>query len=197
MVWLTIQNNLIKWKKIRVANMKETIDREFTRDALADHLTALAEQLKKGGLVMDKRTWTVPDNLGVKIRIKEKKGRISYRLSCRWSTLADYGIAERDTVDQWKQSMKSVKKELSAAFKKVNKDVKASGLPSKATLEQLNASSNAMQRLADPEWSDGMDIYMDHLKNLNHACASGQKEVVLHEVSDLRNCMRLCHKEFK
>ena len=177
--------------------MKETIDRELTRDALADHLMVLAEQLKKGGLTMDNRTWSVPDNLGVKIKIKEKKGRISYRLSCRWSTLADYDTAERDAVDRWKQSMKSVKKELSTAFKNLNKEVKASGLPSDRTLRQLNAGSQAMQQLADPEWTESMGIYMDHLENLNHASASGQKEVVLHEVNDLRNCMRSCHSEFK
>ena len=54
-----------------------------------------------------------------------------------------------------------------------------------------------MKQLAFPEWSDAMDIYMDHLENLNHAAVSGQAEVVLHEVGDLRNCMRSCHKEFK
>ena len=177
--------------------MKETIHRELTRDALADHLIALAEQLKKGGLTMDKRTWTVPDNLEVKIKVKEKKGRISYRLSCRWSTLEDYDTAERAEVDQWKRSMKSVKKELSTAFKNLNKEVKASGLPTDRTLKQLNAGSKALKQLADPEWADGMDIYMGHLENLNHAAASGQKEVVLHEVNDLRNCMRSCHGEFK
>ena len=92
--------------------MKETIDKELTRDALAEHLLVLAEQLKKGGLTMERRTWTVPDNLNVKIKVKEKKGRISYRLSCQWSTLGDYDVAERDKVDQWTKSLKSVKKEL-------------------------------------------------------------------------------------
>lgn len=93
--------------------------------------------------------------------------------------------------------MKSVKKELSSAFKKLNQEVKTSDLPSDKTLKQLNDSSVVMKQLADPEWSDAMDIYMDHLENMNHAAASGQKEVVLHEVSDLRNCMRSCHKAFK
>jgi XXXCH domain-containing protein len=106
-------------------------------------------------------------------------------------------MAERDKVDQWKLSMKSVKKELSTAFEKLNQEVKTSGLPSDKTLKQLNDSSVAMKNLADPEWSDAMDIYMDHLENLNHAAISGQKEVVLHKVSDLRNYMRSCHKEFK
>lgn len=177
--------------------MKETIDKELTRDELAEHLVALADQLKKGGLTMEKRTWTVPDSLLVRIKVKEKKGRISYRLSCQWSTLGDYDTAERDKVDQWKLSLKSVKKELSTAFNKLNQDVKTSGLPSERTVKQLTDSSVAMKQLADPEWSDAMDIYMDHLENLNHAAESGQKEVVLHEVNDLRNCMRSCHKEFK
>ena len=177
--------------------MKETIDKELTREALAEHLTTLADHLRKGGLAMDERTWTVPDTLSVRIKVKEKKGRISYRLSCQWSTLADYNVAERDKVDQWKLSMKSVKKELSSAFKKLNQEVKTSDLPSDKTLKQLNDSSVVMKQLADPEWSDAMDIYMDHLENMNHAAASGQKEVVLHEVSDLRNCMRSCHKAFK
>ena len=177
--------------------MKETIDRELTREALAEHLIALADQLQKGGLTMAKRTWTVPDSLGVRIRVKEKKGRISYRLSCRWSTLADYNTTERDEIDQWKRSMKSIKKELSKAFKKLNQEIKTAGLPSKNTLMQLNESSNAMEQLSDPEWSEAMAIYMDHLRNLNHAADTGQKEVVAHEVGDLRNCMRSCHNEFK
>ena len=169
--------------KQRAYNMKETIDKELTRDALAEHLTALAEQLRNGGLTMEKRTWTVPDNLGVRIKVKEKKGRISYRLSCQWSTLADYDTAERDEVDQWKQSMKSVKKELSTAFKKLNQEVKATGMPSERTLALLNKSSRAMKQLGDPEWADAMDIYMDHLENLNHAAGSGQREVVAHEAA--------------
>ena len=177
--------------------MKETINKELTRDDLAEHLIALADQLRKGGLTMEERTWTVPDALNVRIRVKEKKGRISYRLSCQWSTLGDYDMAERDKVDQWKLSMKSVKNELSTAFKKLNQEVKTSGLPSDKTLKQLKDSSVAMKNMADPEWSDAMDIYMDHLENLNPAAISGQKEVVLHEVSDLRNCMRSCHKDFK
>ena len=177
--------------------MKETMDKELTREALAEHLISLAEQLRRGGLTMQKRTWTVPDNLGVRIKVKEKKGRISYRLSCQWSTLGDYDTDERKEVDQWKQSMKSVKKELSTAFKNLNKEIKAAGLPSERTLKQFNDSSRAMGELTDPEWSEAMDIYMDHLENLNRAASSGQKEVVIHEVGDLRNCMRSCHKEFK
>jgi amphi-Trp domain-containing protein len=53
--------------------MKETIDKELTRDDLAEHLIALADQLRKGGLTMEERTWTVPDALNVRIRVKEKK----------------------------------------------------------------------------------------------------------------------------
>ena len=50
--------------------MKETIDKALTREALAEHLMALADQLRKGGLTMDRPTWTVPDNLVVKIKVK-------------------------------------------------------------------------------------------------------------------------------
>lgn len=53
--------------------MKETIDKELTREALAEHLTTLADHLRKGGLAMDERTWTVPDTLSVRIKVKEKK----------------------------------------------------------------------------------------------------------------------------
>lgn len=177
--------------------MKEKSHKAFTRDALADHLISLAEQLRNGELNTDGRAWTVPDTVDAKIKVKEKKGRISYRLTCHWSTLSDYDPVDRDKVDQWKQSMKSVKKKLSAAFKKLNQDVKADGLPAETTLKQMNESSTAMRRLADPEWAEAMSIYMDHLENLNHAAVSGQKAVVLHEVEDLRHCMKACHREFK
>jgi hypothetical protein len=53
--------------------MKETIDKELTREALAEHLMALADQLRKGGLTMDRRTWTDRTISVSKSRSKRKR----------------------------------------------------------------------------------------------------------------------------
>ena len=51
--------------------------------------------------------------------------------------------------------------------------------------------------MAEPEWANAMQEYIDHLSNLEHAVDKRQQEVMLHELRDLQNCMSPCHREFK
>ena len=65
--------------------------------------------------------------------------------------------------------------------------------PSKDFVE----SSRAFAAMAEPDWANAMQEYLDHLANLEHAVANRQQEVMLHELRDLQNCMSSCHREFK
>jgi hypothetical protein len=51
--------------------------------------------------------------------------------------------------------------------------------------------------MAEPDWAQAMQEYLDHLANLEHAVDMRQPEVMLHELRDLQNCMNSCHREFK
>jgi amphi-Trp domain-containing protein len=90
--------------------MADKIEREFGRDEFADYLTTIAEQLRAGKLSSEKGTWTVPEKFGAKIQLKEKKGRIALKLNWSWSTLADYSQKDRKQINDWHESMKTVKK---------------------------------------------------------------------------------------
>jgi hypothetical protein len=59
------------------------------------------------------------------------------------------------------------------------------------------AINRAFAAMAEPDWENAMQEYLDHLANLEHAVEGRQWEVMLHETRDLQNCMSSCHREFK
>jgi len=177
--------------------MADKIEKEFSRNELADYLTTMAEQLRAGKLSSEKGIWTVPEKFGAKIQIKEKKGRIELKLNCRWSTLGDYTQQDRDQINDWHESMKTVKKRMGSSFKEVTKAAEKGAFPEKRSIEDFVATSRIFAESADPEWSDAMDEYMDHLENFIRAVEKQQLEVMLHEIRDLQYRMKACHKEFK
>ena len=130
-------------------------------------------------------------------RFKEKKGRLAVKLSWTWSTLKDYDHPARDEVHRWQESMKTVKKRLGADFKNLQRVVRQGDFPDDRTLNDFVASSQAFAAMAEPDWQEAMQEYLDHLANLQHAVAQRQMEVMLHELRDLQNCMASCHREFK
>ena len=73
--------------------MGEKDEQTMTRLELADHLKNLSEELRRGTLAAQGRHWTVPDDLEVRMEVKEKKGRLVAKLSWSWSTLGDYDRA--------------------------------------------------------------------------------------------------------
>lgn len=177
--------------------MADKIEKEFSRNELADYLTTMAEQLRAGKLSSEKGIWTVPEKFGAKIQLKEKKGRIELKLNCRWSTLGDYTQQDRDQINDWHESMKTVKKRMGSSFKEVTKAAEKGAFPEKRSIEDFVATSRIFAESADPEWSDAMDEYMDHLENFIRAVEKQQLEVMLHEIRDLQYRMKACHKEFK
>jgi XXXCH domain-containing protein len=177
--------------------MADKIEKEFSRDELADYLTTMAEQLRSGKLTSEKGIWTVPEKFGAKIQLKEKKGRIALKLNCGWSTLGDYTQQDRDQINDWHKSMKTVKKRMGSSFKEITKTAAKGAFPEKKSIEDFVATSRIFAESADPEWSDAMDEYMDHLENFIRAVEKQQLEVMLHEIRDLQYRMKACHKEFK
>lgn len=177
--------------------MADKIEKEFSRSEFADYLARMAEQIRTGKLSSEKGIWTVPDTFGAKIQLKEKKGRIELKFGCRWSTLADYTPQDRDEVKSWQESMKTVKKRMGTSFKEVTRAAERGVFPEKQSVEDFVATSRIFAESADPEWSEAMDEYMDHLENFIHAVEEKQLEVMLHEIRDLQYRMKACHKEFK
>jgi len=177
--------------------MGEKDEQTISRLELADYLKDLSEQLRRGALAAQGRHWTVPDELDVRMEVKEKKGRLHARLSWSWSTLEDYDRGSRDEVSRWQDSMKTVKKRLGAAFKALQQAVSQDAWPDDRTLSDFVESSRAFAAMAEPDWENAMQEYLDHLANLEHAVANRQQEVMLHELRDLQNCMSSCHREFK
>ena len=164
---------------------------------LADYFQNLADQLRRGALEVRGHHWSVPPELSVRTEFKEKKGRLAVKLSWAWSTLKDYDHPARDEVHRWQESMKTVKKRLGADFKNLQRVVRQGDFPDDRTLNDFVASSQAFAAMAEPDWQEAMQEYLDHLANLQHAVAQQQMEVMLHELRDLQNCMTSCHREFK
>jgi XXXCH domain-containing protein len=177
--------------------MGEKDEQTMSRLELADHLKNLSEDLRRGALAAQGRHWNVPDNLEVRMEFKEKKGRLVAKLNWSWSTLEDYDRGSRDEVSRWQDSLKTVKKRLGAAFKALQQAVSQGGWPDDRTLKDFVESSRAFAAMAEPDWANAMQEYLDHLANLQHAVEGRQQEVMLHELRDLQNCMAACHREFK
>jgi XXXCH domain-containing protein len=178
-------------------NMADKVEKEFSRNELAYYLTTMAEQLRSGKISSEKGIWTVPEKVGVKIQLKEKKGSLELKLNCRWSTLGDYSQQERDQINGWHASMKTVKKRMGSSFKEVTGAAGKGTFPAKKSIADFVATSRIFAEAADPEWSDAMAEYMDHLENFIRAFEEQQLDVMLHEIRDLQYRMKACHKEFK
>ena len=177
--------------------MGEKNEPTLSRLELADYLKNLSEELRRGAMEAQGRHWTVPDELDVRMEFKEKKGRLHAKLSWSWSTLKDYDHVSREEVNRWQGDLKTVKKRLGAGFKALQQAVSQGAFPDEQTLRDFVESSRAFAAMAEPDWANAMQEYLDHLANLEHAVAGRQQEVMLHELRDLQNCMAACHREFK
>ena len=177
--------------------MADKIEKQFSRNALADYLQAMADQLRAGRLSSEGGIWNVPEVVEVKNQLKEKKGRMEFKLNCRWSTLGDYSQQDRDQINDWHKSMKTVKKRMGSSFKAVAETAAKGIFPDKKSIADFVATSKIFAASADPEWSGAMAEYMDHLENFIRAVDEQQLEVMRHEVRDLQYRMKACHKEFK
>ena len=177
--------------------MGDKIEKEFSRNEFAEYLETLAGQLRGGKISSAKGVWTVPEEFGGKIQTKEKKGRIELKISCRWSTLADYTEQDREQISNWHHSMTAVKKRMGSSFKEITKSAAGGKFPETRSVDDFVGTSRVFAETADAEWKDAMDEYMDHLENFVRAIKEQQFEVMNHEIRDLQYRMKACHKEFK
>ncbi len=177
--------------------MGEKDERTMDRLELADFLASLGEQLRRGILSVHGRQWTVPEVIGVHLEFKEKKGHMSARLGWSWSTLGDYDQAAREEVARWQGDLKMVKKRMSVTFKELQRVVGQGAFPDERLLRDLAESSRSFAAMAETDWQEAMQEFLDHLANLQHAVANRQQEVMLHELRDLQNRMAACHREYK
>jgi XXXCH domain-containing protein len=177
--------------------MGDKIKKKLGRMELADYLETLGRQLRSGKIELEGRTWTVPESIGATIQFKEKKGRLLTKLSWGWTTIGDYEKKDREEITRWKTSLKGVKKQLNASFKKLQQATAKGELPDETTLRAFLEQSSAFSEMAESDWQGAMEEYMDHLANLQRAVEGGQVEVARHEIRDIRNRMVECHREFK
>jgi XXXCH domain-containing protein len=177
--------------------MADKIEKEFGRLEFADYLSTLAEQIRAGKILSETGGWSIADSIAAKIQLKEKKGRIELKINGRWSTLADYTAQDRQRINDWHSSMKAVKKRMGTSFKALTEAAEKGVFPDKKSLDDFVATSRVFAESADPDWSDAMDEYMDHLENFIRAVQGQQREVMLHEIRDLQYRMKACHREFK
>ena len=177
--------------------MKEYIEKTLNRKELAKHFEELARWIREGRFSSANREWSVPDEIDTKIQFKEKKGRFEAKLKFRWSTLKDYDPGARKAVDDWQDSVKSIKKRMSGAYKNISRTLNNHQFPDEKDIEALVQSSQAFLRIVDSDMEDAMKEFMDHLDNLRQSKASGLLGVMEHEVRDIGSRMRNCHREFK
>jgi XXXCH domain-containing protein len=177
--------------------MGEKAERTLNRLELADYLQDLSEQLRRGFFEAQGRQWTVPDAIEARLEFKEKHGRLQAKLAWSCGTLPDYGPTPRDQIAPGTDSLKTVKKRLGVSFKALQQAMSQGAFPEARTLEDFVASSRAFAALAEPDWKDAMQEYLNHLANLEQAVANRQQEVMLRELRELQNCMSSCHREFK
>jgi XXXCH domain-containing protein len=173
--------------------MKECLNRL----ELADYLQSLSDQLRKGSLEFGDRQWTVPEEIWNEIKLKEKKGYIKAKISLSWPTEQDYDQAAKKELAEWKESMKEVKKRLTGSYKKVLQAAEQGQFPDQQVMDEFTKSSQDLGKLADPEWQEAMQIYLDHLDNLQRAVGNHDRETMLHELRDLQIRMTDCHRDFK
>jgi XXXCH domain-containing protein len=177
--------------------MEEQLEKTCTREEMADALEKLAAQLRSGRAEIEKQLRPVPETLETKVRVKEKKGRVRYRVEWHWSTLDDYDEPSRSRLREQQQSFKQVKKNLALTFKQLKLALPAGASRDDPAVCEFVVVARTFVALADPEWRQPAEEFIDHLDNLLRALESGQSESVLHELTDLENRMVSCHREFR
>ena len=177
--------------------MSEKAGSTLTREKLAEHLEDLARGLRQGKVKVEGATWTVPEKVEAELHLKEKKGSLALKLKCRWETLGEYKPEAREPVVRWQESFKTLKKRLGTQFRELQQTVLQGKFPDAKSLADFAAASQAMAKMAEPEWQEAMQSYLAHLSALERAVAARDLEAAQHEMADLRTAMAVCHREFK
>lgn len=177
--------------------MKTKIEGTCSREELIAHLEHLIEQLRGGSIEVAGQTWRVPPSIETASVIKEKNGMLRCKLEWRWPTLVDYDNASRDALTKRQTSFKQIKKDLAGSFRGLKQAVVSGSTPDAKLLDEFVGQSRAFVAGADPEWLEAANEYMDHVENLLRSVRQNDPDAILHEVNDLENRMKTCHREFR
>jgi XXXCH domain-containing protein len=177
--------------------MAHNHDDTLTRQHLADRLEEWARGLRTGRLEVGGRTWRVPEKVAAEFSLKEKKGSLALKLKCRWETLPEYHPEAREPLVRWQESFKTLKKRMAGQFKGLQQTVSQGQFPDPKSLADFVADSQAMAKMAEPEWGEALESYLAHIAALERAVAGKDLEAAKHEMADLHTAMVTCHREFK
>ena len=176
--------------------MLEKKEETLSRQNLADYLEDWARGLRQGQLEVEGATWSVPEEVEAKLHLKERKGRLVLKLKCTWETLPEYKLEAREPVVRWQESFKTLKKRLMSHFKELQQAVLQGKFPEAQVLADFVADARAMAKMAEPEWEEALQAFLEHVAALKRAVASRNLEATRHEVADLQTAMAVCHREF-
>ncbi len=177
--------------------MEARWERQFPREELADYLSSLAEQIRRGELQVAGLTQKLPPQAAAEILVKEKKGRLVAKLRLSFSTMASYASSQQQALAAQIQSFQVIKKRLAASWTALKKAAAGGTLPDDTLLADFLRDNDAFAQQADPEWQAEMDLYQSHVHNLEQAHRLGQADMFQHELADIQASLSRCHKEFK
>jgi XXXCH domain-containing protein len=177
--------------------MKEKDPTNALRLELARHLEDLAQRLRQGEAAED---INLSPGIEAYVNIKEKKGRLAAKISVKWLppayAAADFVPCQDEGLRQL-GNFKEVKKRLGATFRELEKIAGQGEFPGEDRLREFVEVSREFNRFAEPEWQGEMQIFLEHVANLELAWKNRQLEMLQHELRDLHNQMMTCHREHK
>jgi XXXCH domain-containing protein len=177
--------------------MGKKVERRCGRLELADYLADLSQQLRRGKLEAEGRVWTVPEQVDVKIHLKEEEGCFTSKISWQWSARGESHQGSSEAAPREATSFKAVKVRLGASFKDLQRVIGEGLFPDAKTMADFLQNSRTFAALAKPEWQKSMAEYLTHLDNLQGAVENRLAETMHQELQNLTNCMAACHREFK
>lgn len=177
--------------------MEVKLERELSRDELADYLISLAAQIRQGELQVAGIVQKLPAQAATEILVKEKKGRLVTRLNLSFSTLEQYEPLRREAVQEVVEKFKVIKKRLGMSFANLKKATAQGKLPDLTLLGEFLNDCQAFAQHTDPEWQAEMEVCLGHVNNLEQAYTIGNLEMFQHEMADLKASMSRCHQDFK
>ncbi len=177
--------------------MGKKVERRCGRQELADYLADLSQQLRRGKLKAEGRVWTVPEQVDVKIHLKEEEGYCTGKISWQWSARGEAHQGSSEAASREPTSFKAVKVRLGASFKNLQRVIGGGLFPDARTMTDFLENSRTFAASAKPEWQKSMAEYLTHLENLRGAVENRLAETMRQELQNLTNCMAACHREFK
>jgi XXXCH domain-containing protein len=164
---------------------------------LARHLETLAARLRQGEKAED---IALAPGIEAYVHLKEKKGRLAAKVSIKWP-LSAYASADmvpcQDEGLKQLGNFKAIKKRLHASFRELQKIADQGDFPGEDKLREFGEAAREFSRFAAAEWHTEMQVFLDHLGNLELAWKNQQLEMFRHELQDLQNQMIACHREHK